>query len=115
MKDLRTFGFMFECLALRDLIVYSGGTGENIYYYRNADGFEIDAIVHLPNGKWGAVEIKLGDGQIDRAAANLLSLRDMLDSSKGDDLAFLMVLTATNYSYRRDDGVYVVSIGSLRD
>ena len=115
MKDLRTFGFMFECLALRDLIVYSGGTGENIYYYRNADGFEIDAIIHLPNGKWGAVEVKLGDGQIDGAATNLLSLRDMLDPSKGDDLAFLMVLTATNYSYRRDDGVYVVSIGSLRD
>lgn len=114
-SDLNTFGFMFECMAMRDLIIYSQGTGENIYYYRNADGFEIDAILHLPDGKWGAIEIKLGEGQIDAAAENLLKFRDTIDDSKSTAPSFLMVLTGTNYSYRREDGVYVVSIGSLKD
>ncbi len=112
LKDLRTFGFLFECAAMRDLIVYSGGTGENIYYYRDADNFEVDAILHLNNGKWGAIEIKLGGGQIEEAANNLLKFKTMVDGNAPD---FLMVLTGTNYSYRRDDGVYVVSVGSLRD
>lgn len=115
LSDLRTFGFVFECAALRDLIVYTGGTGENIYYYRDSDGFEVDAIVHMPDGKWGAVEIKLGAGQIDNAANNLIKFRDMVDETASGKPSFLMVLTGTNYSYRRDDGVYVVSISSLRD
>ena len=112
--DLNTFGFLFECMAFRDLIVYSGGTGENIYYYRDADGFEIDAVLHMDNGKWGAIEIKLGDGQVEQAARNLIKFKEMI-VPKSDHLDFLMVLTGTKYSYRREDGVYVVSIGSLRD
>lgn len=114
LKDLNTFGFMYECLAMRDLVAYSHGTGENLYYYRNADGFEIDAVLHTTDGKWGAIEIKLGEGQIDQAAENLLKFQEMLDA-KEKKPDFLMVLTGTNYSYRRPDGVYVVSIGSLRD
>lgn len=99
-------------MALRDLIVYTGGTGENVYYYRDADGFEIDAILHLPDGKWGAIEAKLGAGQVDEAANNLLKFANMVEGAKP---AFLMVLTGTNFSYRRPDGVYVVSIASLKD
>ena len=110
--DLKTFGFVFECMALRDLIAYSSGTGENLHYYRNAEDFEVDAILSLPNNKWGAVEIKLGAGQVEGAAKNLLKFRDMVQGAAPD---FLMVLTGANYSYRRDDGVYVVSISSLKD
>lgn len=113
-RDLRTFGFIFECMAMRDLMVYSGYMGENIQYYRNADGFEVDAIVNLDDGKWGAVEVKLGTGQIEEAAQNLLKFRELVTkpSTQPD---FLMVLTGGNYSYKREDGVYVISIGSLKN
>lgn len=111
-RDLRTFGFLFECMAMRDLMVYSGYTGENVQYYRNADGFEVDAIVHLDDGRWGAVEVKLGVGQIEAGAQNLLKFRNLIDKPSAPP-DFLIVLTGGNYSYRREDGVYVVSIGSL--
>lgn len=114
LKDLNTFGFMFESLCLRDLEIYSQSHGGNITFYRNENDFEIDAILKLSNGKWGAIEIKLGAGYIDEAAKNLLKLKENINE-KATPPSFLMVLTASNYSYRRNDGVYVVSIGTLKD
>ena len=114
LNDLNTFGFMFESLCLRDLEIYSQSHGGNITFYRNENGFEIDAILKLSNGKWGAIEIKLGAGYIDEAAKNLLKLKENINE-KATPPSFLMVLTASNYSYRRNDGVYVVSIGTLKD
>lgn len=114
LNDLNTFGFMFESLCLRDLEIYSQSHGGNITFYRDENGFEIDAILKLSNGKWGAIEIKLGAGNIDEAAKNLLKLKENINE-KSTPPSFLMVLTASNYSYRRNDGVYVVSIGTLKD
>lgn len=113
-NDLNTFGFMFESLCLRDLEIYSQSYGGNLTYYRDENDFEIDAILKLSNGKWGAIEIKLGSGYIDEAAKNLLKLKEKI-SKNSIQPSFLMVLTGANYSYRREDGVYVVSIGTLKD
>lgn len=109
--DLNTFGFMFENLALRDLIIYSQQNGENLYYYRDAEGFEVDAILHTTDGKFGAIEIKLGSGEIDKAAENLLKFAQKSVKKP----AFLMVITGSGYSFKRPDGVYVVSLASLKD
>ena len=114
LNDLNTFGFMFESLCLRDLEIYSQSHGGNITFYRDENDFEIDAILKLSNGNWGAIEIKLGAGYIDEAAKNLLKLKENINE-KATPPSFLMVLTASNYSYRRNDGVYVVSIGTLKD
>lgn len=111
LHDLNTFGFMFENLALRDLIIYSKQNGENLYYYRDAEGFEVDAILHTKDGKFGAIEIKLGSGEIDKAADNLLKFAE----KSVEKPAFLMIITGSNYSFRRPDGVYVVSLASLKD
>lgn len=113
-KDLNTFGFIFESLCLRDLQIYSQSHGGNITFYRDENKFEIDAILKLSNGKWGAIEIKLGLGYIDEAAKNLLKLQTKLNP-KTPKPSFLMDLTGSSYSYRREDGVYVVSIGTLKD
>ncbi len=102
---------MFESLALRDLAIYSRQNGENIYYYRDAEGFEVDAILHTEDGRFGAAEIKLGSGEIDKAAENLLKFAE----KSVEKPAFLMIVTGTNYSFRRPDGVYVVSLASLKD
>ena len=114
-KDLKTFGFIFESLCMRDLNIYTQRYGGNITFYRDEKEFEVDAILRTSSGKWGAIEIKLGAGYIDEAASNLLKFKERVDINKCGEPAFLMVLTGTQYSYRRDDGVYVVSIGTLKD
>lgn len=114
-NDLRTFGFMFESLCMRDLKTYTQCYGGELSFYRDEKDFEIDAILRTSSGKWGAIEIKLGAGYIEEAANNLLKFKNNVDIKKCGEPAFLMVLTGANYSYRRSDGVYVVSIGTLRD
>ena len=114
-RDLNLFGFVFECMAIRDLKIYSNDYDGKISFYRNENGFEIDAILRLDNGKWGAIEIKLGDGKIEEGVKNLLEFKKNVDIEKEGEPAFLMVLTGTKFSYKRPDGVYVVSIGSLKD
>lgn len=114
-NDLKTFGIMFEALCIRDLKIYAQSHGGNITFYRDEKDFEVDAIIRTSSGKWGAVEIKLGDGYIEDAAQNLLKFKDKVDITKCGQPAFLMVLTGTSYSYKRDDGVYVVSIGTLKN
>ena len=114
-NDLNTFGFMFESLCIRDLKIYTESLGGEVTFYRDEKNFEVDAILRMPSGKWGAIEIKLGAGYIDEAANNLLKFKEHVDIKKCGEPSFLLVLTGANYSYKRDDGVYVVSIGTLKN
>lgn len=117
MNDLRTFGLMFETLCVRDLRVYADAIGGKVYHYRDANGLECDAVVHLPNGNYGFIEIKLGgDNLVDEGAANLIKLESKIDTTRMKPPMFKMVLTAVdNYAYIRTDGVAVVPIGCLKD
>jgi len=114
-SDLNTFGFLFECLCIRDLRAYADKIEGNISQYHDSSGLEADAVIHLNNGDWGAVEIKLGGNEIDDAAENLLKFKGRVDTDAVREPKFLMVLTGLDYAYRRPDGVYVVPIGCLRD
>ncbi len=115
LNDLNTFGFLFESLCMRDLKVYTQSYGGSITFYRDEKDFEVDAIFKTSSGKWGAIEIKLGAGYIEDAAKNLLKFKERVDTKKCGDPSFLMVLSGSNYSYKREDGIYVVSIGTLKD
>lgn len=115
-NDLETFGLWFESMCIRDLRVYSDRLKGEVYHYRDARGKEADAIILLRDGRWGAVEVKLGSQDaINEGAANLLKLKDDIDTSKAKEPSFLMILTATPYAYRREDGVFVVPLGCLKD
>jgi len=114
-KDLKTMGFLFESLCVRDLRVYAQAIGGNIYHYRDRTDLEVDAVICLLDGRWGAAEIKLGQDQVDDAARNLLRVKDKIDTDKMEVPSFLMVITPSGYAYERKDGVLVVPIGCLRD
>lgn len=116
-NDLNTFGLMFETLCVRDLRVYADAIGGKVYHYRDANGLECDAVVHLPNGNYGLVEIKLGgDNLIEEGAATLTKLESKIDTTRMRPPMFKMVLTAVGgYAYIRTDGVAVVPIGCLKD
>ena len=113
--DLKTFGFIFETMGMRDLRVYAEANDGTVYHYRDKSGLECDAVIHLRNGKYGLAEIKLGgDSLIEEGAAKLIELKKKIDTEKMSDPSFLMVLTGTgDFAYRRKDGVMVVPIGSL--
>ena len=115
--DLKTFGFIFETLCMRDLRVYADAMGGSVYHYRDKDGQECDAVVHLPNGSYGLIEMKLGgENAINEGATSLLRLEGKLDTTKMKSPSFKMVLTGVgDYAYLRRDGVLVVPIGCLRD
>ena len=115
LKDLNTFGFMFESLCMRDLKIYTQSYDGSISFYRDEKDFEVDAILRMSDVKWGAIEIKLGAGYIDEAANNLLKFKERVNTQKCGVPSFLAVLTGANYSYRREDGVYVISIGTLKN
>lgn len=116
-NDLKTFGLLFETLCIRDLRVFAESLDGSVYHYRDNTGLECDAVIHLRNGKYGLIEIKLGgEDLINEGAANLRKLRDSIDTSKMKEPSFLMVLTGLgDYPYRREDGVFVVPIGVLRN
>lgn len=116
-KDLNTFGFLFESLCIRDLRVYASSINGEVYHYKDASGLECDAVVHLRDGSYGLVEIKLGgDLQIDEAAINLKQLYGKLDTSKMNNPSFMMIITATGkYAYKREDGICIVPIGCLKN
>lgn len=117
-NDLNTFGLMFETLAVRDLRVYADAIDGTVYHYRDKNNLECDAVVHLENGSYGLVEIKLGGAQLVReGAATLLELAGKIDTTKMKKPSFLMVLTGIgDYAYKRpDDGVLVVPIGCLKN
>lgn len=113
LKDFATFGKMFEDLAVRDLRIYAEYYGGKVLHYRDSNGLECDCILHLNNGKWAALEVKLGGSLlIDEGAKNLVKLKNTIDYSHNEP-AFLMVLTAHGAAYKREDGVYVVPINLL--
>ena len=115
-NDLETMGLLFETLAIRDLRVYTDAIDGQVYHYRDKSGLECDAIVHLRNGSYGLIEIKLGgDKLIDEGANSLLRLAGEIDTTRMKSPAFMMVITGTgDFPYRREDGVYVVPIGCLK-
>lgn len=115
LKDFQTFGLLFESLCTRDLRIYSQAIDGDIFHYRDKSGLEADLIIKLHDGKWAAVEVKLGMKQIDDAATNLIKLRNKVDTEKMNPPSFLMVLTGGQMAYRRKDGVLVVPIGCLKD
>lgn len=117
MGDLNTMGLLFETLCVRDLRVLADVLDGQIYHFRDKTGLECDAVLHLRNGRYGLIEIKLGgDKLIEEGAATLKELARKIDTDRMKSPSFLMVLTAVGkFAYRREDGVYVVPVGCLRD
>ena len=113
--DPKTFGFLFESLCVRDIRAYAQSLNGDVYHYRDEEGLEADAVIHLRDGRWCAMEMKLGSAEIDDAAANLKKLRDKIDTEKMNSPSFLAVITGTEFAYTRDDGVHVIPLGCLRD
>ena len=116
-NDLKTFGFLFETLCIRDLRVFADSLSGEVFHYRDKSGQECDAVVHLKNGKYGLIEIKLGgDKLIEEGAKSLKAMAAKIDTDKMHSPSFLMVLVGVGkYAYRRQDGVLVVPIGCLKN
>lgn len=114
-KDLNTMGLIFETMAVRDLRVYADALGGKVYHYRDKNGLECDAVIHLRNGKYALVEVKLGgDSLIESGAKTLKALAAKIDTDQMDSPSFMMVLTGVGkYAYTREDGVVVVPIAAL--
>jgi predicted AAA+ superfamily ATPase len=117
MNDLNTFGLIFETLCVRDLRVFADSLDGKVYHYRDKNGLECDAVVHLRNGSYGLIEIKLGGEElINNGIAALKALTAKIDTSRMKEPSFRMVLTAVGkFAYRQEDGIYIVPIGCLKD
>lgn len=115
LEDFNYFGFLFESLCDRDLRIYAEAIDGQIFHYRDGSGLEADAVIALNDGRWAAVEVKLGAKEIEDAALHLLELKSKVNTEKMREPSFLMILTGTEIAYRRDDGVYVVPLGCLKD
>ncbi|WP_254968047.1 ATP-binding protein [Cyanobium sp. CH-040] len=113
LNDLEWLGLLFESLVVRDLRVLAQALDGQVFHYRDNYGVEVDAIVELRDGRWGAIEIKLGPGQVETGAAGLLRFREQIDSRRTGKPAFLAVVCGSGYGYRRSDGVSVVPVGAL--
>lgn len=115
LNDLNTMGLLFESMCIRDLRVYAESLEGKVYHYRDKSGLECDAIVHLRNGSYGLIEVKLGGSEIETAARNLLTLSAKIDPARMKAASFMMILTGTGYAYKREDGVYVVPLACLKN
>ena len=120
--DLKTFGFIFECLCVRDLKVYSQTLGGRISYYHDRYDLEADAVLHLDNGKYALIEFKLGNREIEDGAQHLLEIKRLIKEKNKDEKQcpirepdIMMVITGGEMAYKRDDGVLIVPIGCLKD
>lgn len=113
LRDPETLGFLFEALVIRDLRIYGQAVGATVSHYRENTGAEADAILQMRSGQWAAVEIKLGQGDIDKGANSLLRVAANVDTERHGNPAFLAVVTGWGYSYRRPDGVFVIPVGTL--
>jgi predicted AAA+ superfamily ATPase len=113
LKDLNLFGFLFESLVVRDLRIYAQALDAQVLQYRDSGGLEVDAIVECADGRWAALEVKLGQRQVDDAAESLLRFAQRVDTSRCGEPALLGVVVAGGYGYRREDGVAVIPIGAL--
>lgn len=112
-SDLETTGFLFENLVIRDLLAITESLHGRVYHYRDESQVEVDAIVEAEDGSWGAIEIKLGYGSVETAASSLLRFRNAIDTNRMGEPAFLAVVTNSDYSFLRPDGVHVISITAL--
>lgn len=115
LEDFQYFGFLFESLCTRDLRVYTEAIDGQLFHYRDASDLESDTVICLNDGRWAPVEVKLGSKEIEKAAENLLELAAKVNTTKMKKPSFLMILTATEFAYRRNDGVLVVPIGCLKN
>ena len=114
-KDMKTFGFLFESLAIRDLRIYCDTFGAQLYHFKDSEDRESDAVIYFRDGSWALIEVKLGDkSDIDKGAKNLLNIAADIDTEKTGAPAFLMVITKNNVAIRREDGVYEVPLACLR-
>ena len=116
LADFNTYGLLFETLAVRDLRVYAEALDGHVSHYRDRNGLECDAVVHLRNGKYGLVEVKIGgDTLIEEGVKNLKNLSRKIDTDRMNEPSFMMVLTAIgDYAFRRSDGVWIVPIAALK-
>lgn len=115
MNDPKTFGFFFEDFAIHELKVYAESLGGEVKHYRDSNGLECDAIVHLSDGRWAAIEVKLGsENGINEGVESLNALENNIDENYKKP-SFKMILTATGKAYRRKDGIYVIPINLLRN
>lgn len=113
LNDLNFTGFLFESMVVHDLRVYAQANDAKVYHYRDSSGLEVDSIVQKYNGDWSAFEIKLGTGQIEEAAENLLRFAKLVDTEKSGKPKSLNIITGTGMSYTRKDGVNVIALASL--
>ena len=114
-NDFNTFGLLFESMAVRDLRVYADSLNGNVFYYRDKLDNEVDAIIELSDGRWGAAEIKMGGNEEEKAAKNLIKFKKNVNTEKMGEPAFLAIITATQIAHQRDDGVWVIPLGCLKD
>ncbi len=114
-EDLETFGFFFESMVCRDLRVYLDTLDGQVFHYRDSSELEIDYILKLDDGRWAAIEVKLGGNQIDEAAKHLIQLSQRVDTQQMKKPSFMMVIYGGQHAYRRSDGVYIVPIGCLKN
>ncbi len=121
-RDYKTLGFLFESLTIRDLKVYSSEHGGAVSYYRDRYGLEADAVLHLEDGRYALIEIKLGQNEVDEGAKHLLEIERLIKEHNKEEKQvplrlpdLKIVITGTQYGYKREDGVYVVPLGCLKD
>jgi len=115
LKDFAFYGFLFEALCTRDIRIYAQSIDGDVFHYRDKSGLEADLIVRLRDGRWAAIEVKMGTKQIEEAAKNLLTLKAKINNEKMGKESFLMILTGGQYAYRRNDGIWIVPIGCLKN
>ena len=120
--DLKTFGFIFECLCIRDLKVYSQALGGRLSYYHDRYDLEADAVLHLDDGRYALIEFKLGSREIEEGAGHLLQLKQLIQKHNEKETQvplrepdLLIVITGGEIAYTREDGVKIIPIGTMRD
>ncbi len=116
MGDMNTLGFLFESMCERDLLIYAESNGGSLYHYHDDRDNEVDAVIELPDGRWGMFEIKLGHNRVDEGAENMLRISRMFGERGGKTPSVMCVICGVcRTAYRREDGVFVVPITALRD
>ncbi len=115
LDDFEYFGFLFESLCDRDLRVYAEANDGQLFHYRDASSLEADAVICLRDGRWAPIEIKLGKKAIEEGAKHLIELKNKINTTKMKEPSFLLIVTGTEVAYRRDDGVFVVPLGCLKN
>ncbi|HBP25348.1 MAG TPA: hypothetical protein DD618_00115 [Acholeplasmatales bacterium] len=115
LNDFEIFGLFFEALAIRDLRIYAEYNSGEVFRYKDKNGLEIDAIIQLIDGRWGAIEVKMGSHLFDDAAKKLIAFSNKINQKKMGEPAFLAIISATERAYIREDGVKIIPLGCLRN